>query len=270
LLNAVTIIETPPLILYGVKVYKRDEYGLNAISEIWAPNLPKELARKIQVPNLEKYNFEEKLKIITEKVNEGLEIRGLFLTQPYKTCVPRIKPDIIEMKMTGGANSKEQFDYVKNLLGQEIKIRDCIPEGSLIDSISVSKGKGFQGLVKKFGVKLLPRKNRKGKRRIGSIGPISPSRVLYTVARSGQMGLHQRPEYHKRIMKISEDGEEINPKGGFIRYGLIRNEFVMLLGSVPGAKKRLIRLRNTIRPKHGFILSVPEITYISKNSHQGK
>jgi large subunit ribosomal protein L3 len=71
-------------------------------------------------------------------------------------------------------------------------------------------------------------------------------------------------------MKISEDADEINPKGGFIRYGLVKNDFVLLLGSVPGAKKRLIRLRSSMRPRAVHEVSVPEITYINKLSQQGK
>ena len=221
LVKAVTIIETPPMVLFGVKVYLRDEYGMNPIGEVYASNLDPILGRKIQLPNPEKYNFDEKIKDLEGKIEEGLEIRGLFHTQPKKASMPRIKPDILEIKVTGG-NPKSQFKFVKELLGKELRVRDCLVEGSLIDSISISKGKGFQGATKKFGTKLLPRKNRKGQRRIGCIGPWRPPKLLYTIARAGQMGFHQRVEYHKRIVKISEDGDEINPKGGFIRYGLYR------------------------------------------------
>jgi large subunit ribosomal protein L3 len=84
------------------------------------------------------------------------------------------------------------------------------------------------------------------------------------------MGFHQRVEYNKRIVKISEDADEINPQGGFIKYGLVKNDFVLLLGSVPGPKKRLIRFRHALRPKKVFEKSVPEITYINKLSQQGK
>ena len=71
-------------------------------------------------------------------------------------------------------------------------------------------------------------------------------------------------------MKVSEDGDEVNPKGGFIRYGLIKSDYILLLGSVPGPKKRLVRLRDSMRPKDHFTISVPEITYFSKLSQQGK
>ncbi len=269
LVKAVTIIETPPIVLFGIKVYQRDEYGMNAIGEILASELKPELGRKIQVPNPETYNFEEKIKKLEDTIEEGHEIRGLFHTQPYNISVPRIKPDIIEIKVSGG-KTIEQFNYAKELLGQEVKIRDCIDEGSMIDSISVSKGKGFQGVVKRFGIKLMSRKNRKGKRRIGCIGPWKPPKLLYTIGRAGQIGYHNRVEYHKRVIKISEDGDEVNPKGGIIRYGLVKSDYLLLLGSIPGTKKRLIRLRETMRPKNHFNASVPEITYISKLSQQGK
>jgi large subunit ribosomal protein L3 len=270
LIKAVSVIETPPLVLYGVKAYLRDEYGMNAIGEVYSSELKPELSRKIQVPNPETYNFDEKIKNLEEQIENGMEIRGLFHTQPYKTSVPRIKPDILEIKVGGGKNALERFNFVKEKLGQEIRIRDAIEEGDLTDTISVSKGKGFQGVVKRFGIKMQSRKNRKGKRRVGCIGPWKPPKLMYTVGRAGQMGYHQRVEYNKRIMKISEDADEINPKGGFIRYGLVKNDFILLLGSVPGSKKRLIRLRSSMRPSKIHEKSVPEITYINKLSQQGK
>lgn len=47
----------------------------------------------------------------------------------------------------------------------------------MIDTISVTKGKGFTGVIKRYGVKKLPRKTHRGLRRIGCIGSWHPSRV---------------------------------------------------------------------------------------------
>lgn len=270
LMKAVTIVETPPIILFGIKIYKKDEYGLRCVGEIMAKDLKKELSRKIKLPNPENYDLEEKIKLIRSKITDNSEIRGLFHTIPQNASMPRIKPDIMEIKVSGGANSEEKFNYALERLGQEFRIRDIFNEGELIDVIGVSKGKGVQGPVKRFGIKLLPRKTRGTKRGVGCIGPWHPARVLYTVARMGQMGFHQRIEYNKRIMKISENGEEINPKGGFINYGLVKGDYIMILGSVPGPKKRLIRLRNPIRPKRNLVVSEPTITYVSRQSQQRK
>ena len=71
-------------------------------------------------------------------------------------------------------------------------------------------------------------------------------------------------------MLIGENEEEINPKGGFIRYGKIQGDYLLMLGSIPGSKKRLIRIRKTIKPLRSFIVQPPEITFISRESHQRK
>ncbi|HID29469.1 MAG TPA: 50S ribosomal protein L3, partial [Desulfobacterales bacterium] len=86
----------------------------------------------------------------------------------------------------------------------------------------------------------LPRKSRKHRRAVAALGPWKPPRMLYTVPRAGQMGYHQRTEYNKRILKIGEDGKEVTPRGGFIRYGLVRGPYILVNGSVPGPAKRLI------------------------------
>src|SRR6056297_389684 len=224
MMKAVTLIETPPLMLFGIKVYLRDEYGMNPIGEVLAPmdTLNANLVRKIQLPYPENYDSDKKIKELEEKIEDlstNLEVRGLFYTQPWLVSgVPKKKPDVFEIKVSGGKDAQEQFSYTKENLGKELRVRDCVVEGSLVDTIAVSKGKGYQGVVKRFGIKLLTRKNRKGKRRVGCIGPWKPARVMYSVPREGQMGFHQRTEYRKRILKMSEDPDEVNPDGGFIKY----------------------------------------------------
>lgn len=273
LMKAVTVVETPPLFLMGLKVYIRDEYGINAIGEVFAPELKTQLSRKIQIPKPENYDFNAKIAALEKKMGTfkgQLEIRGLFHTQPWLTKVPKIKPEIIEIKVGGGKNHKVQFEFAKEKLGTEVRVRECVLEGGLVDTIGVSKGKGFQGVIKRYGVRKLPRKNRKGQRRVGCIGEWIPARVRYTQAGYGQMGYHQRVEYNKRVIKISEDPDEINPKGGITRYGLIKGDYCVLIGSVQGPKKRLIRFRDTLRPPKNFTANIPEITYISKESKQGK
>ncbi len=270
LMKPVTVIETPPLVLFGIKIYEKTEYGLQCKGELLSSKLNKELARKVSLPNPDKYNLETKQKELKDIINSHTVVRGLFHTQPYKASVPRIKPDIIEIMISGGKTPVSRFEFALEHLGKELRIRDIFGEGELVDVIGVSKGKGFQGPAKRFGIKLLPRKTRGTKRGIGCIGPWHPSRVMYTVARAGQMGFHQRTEYNKRIVKISETGDEINPKGGFLRYGLVKGDYIVVLGSVPGSKKRLIRLRKSMRPKRNFEIASPTITYISRQTQQGK
>jgi large subunit ribosomal protein L3 len=127
--------------------------------------------------------------------------------------------------------------------------------------------------VKRFGIKLLPRKNRKHRRMIGTLGPWHPNWVMYTVPMAGQMGSQQRTEYNKRILKfVQKKGdsleEDINPEGGFLHYGLVRNSYVLIHGSIPGSTKRLIRFRDPIRPTEEEVKDI-KVVYVSRSSKQG-
>jgi len=270
LMKPVTLIEVPPLLLIGVRIYNEDDYGKYVVGEIFTKEINNYLPRKINIPNLDTYNYNEVKKKLINQINQTSEIRGIFQTQPYKTSLPRKKPDIIEIKVNSIKKPLEEFNFTLEHLGKEIRARDILTEGELIDVVAVSKGKGFQGPVKRFGIKILTRKNNKIKRAVACIGPWHPARVLYTVPRPGQLGFHQRTEYHKRIMQIGENEEEINPKGGLINYGKIKEDYLLILGSIPGTKKRLIRMRKTIRPLKSFIVKSPEITFISRESQQRK
>jgi large subunit ribosomal protein L3 len=270
LMKPVSIIEVPPLILVGIRVYNEDQYGKYIIGEIFAQNPNNFLNRKISIPNPDKANIDGIKENILNNVNNTSEIRGVFQSQPHLTSLPRKIPDIIEIPFSSSGNLAEDINYSLEKLGNEIRARDVFREGELVDIIAVTKGKGFQGPVKRFGVKLLPRKNSKVQRAVACIGPWHPARVLYTVPRAGQLGFHQRTEYHKRIMVIGENEEEINPKGGLLNYGTIKGDYLVVLGSIPGPKKRLIRIRKSIREVKSFEVKVPEITFISRESQQRK
>ena len=56
-----------------------------------------------------------------------------------------------------------------------------------------------------------------------------------------------RTENNKQILKIENELDNINPKGGIHKYGLIKNTSVIIKGSIPGPKKRLIVLTKPIR-----------------------
>jgi len=269
LMKPVTIVEVPPLILIGIRIYNNDDYGKFIIGDIFTKEINDFITRKINIPDFEKYDFKKIKKNLLDKIIETSEIRGIFQTQPYKITIPRKKPDIIEIKFAT-SNPKKSFSSLVDKLGKEIRARDVLTDGELIDVISVSKGKGFQGPVKRSGVRILTRKNSKVQRAVACIGPWHPARVLYTVPRPGQLGFHQRTEYNKRIMLIGENEEEINPKGGFIRYGMIKGDYLLILGSIPGPKKRLIRIRKALRPRIPFTTQSPEISFINRESQQKK
>ncbi|MFW9951508.1 MAG: 50S ribosomal protein L3, partial [Candidatus Thorarchaeota archaeon] len=243
IMKPVTIIETPPLILIGVRVYSEDEYGRYIQGEIFSTNLSQYLGKKVLLPNFEKYPFEGLKEDLTQKINDKSIVKAIFQTQPYLTSLPRKKPDIFECKINSINNPHKELNFALEHLGKEVRAREVFKTGELVDIIAVTKGKGFQGPVKRSGVRLLPRKDSKMKRAVACIGPWHPARVSYTVPRPGQLGYHQRTEYHKRIMLIGENEEEINPKGGLVRYGRIKGDYMLMLGSIPGPKKRVMKIR---------------------------
>jgi len=260
-----TVIDTPPLTICAVRAYIPTPYGLKTLTEAWMKEPPKDINRLTTPPkNPDPQNGFKKMEDNLDKI---AEFRLLASTQPKLAGVPKKTPELIEIKVDG-AQIKDKFEYVKNQLGKNLSVTNIFKEGQYIDIAAVSKGKGFQGPVKRWGVKIRDRKTRKTKRGIGTLGPWSPSRVLYTVARAGQMGYHQRTEYNKRILKIGTNGAEVSPKGGFIRYGPVKGAYVLVSGSIPGPTKRQIRLRYPTRPPRRTP-ETPKIISVSLESPQG-
>ncbi len=236
-----TVLDCPPLKVVGIRAYEETKNGLKALTEVWAKNLPKDLERKVKVkPN------EEKMKEMEEKLDKIARIRLIVCTQPRISGIRKKKPEVFEIEV-GGKDAKEKLEFAKSLLGKEIKAKDVFKEGELVDVRSVTKGKGTEGPVKRFGVKIQPRKAHGKRRHVGTLGQERPGKVRFTVPQAGQLGFQTRTELNKRILKIGENGKEITPKGGFIRYGIIGSNYILIEGSVPGPKKRLIMLRPSIR-----------------------
>ncbi len=257
--RAVTVIDTPPMLVASIRAYGWNGGAFKTIGEYWSDNLPKDIRRTFPWPK--DYDSEKGLKKFSEMLDKTESLRFRLITQPRLAGVGKRKPEVFECDVAGGT-IQDQFAFAKPLMGQEIRVRDIFQAGQYLDVIAVTKGKGFQGVVKRFGVSKLPHKSRKHIRAVGTLGPWHPARITYTVPRAGQMGYHQRTEYNKRILKIGEKSDDITPSGGFTHYGLLRSDFLLLDGSIPGPPKRLIRLRTPNRSKP-VPDKAPEIVYIS-------
>jgi large subunit ribosomal protein L3 len=259
----VTILECPPLKVIGIRAYTQTPNGLKIVGEAWDKSAEEDkfLKRKLTVG---KYKTEEKIKRIEENLDKISEIRLIVATQPRETGLGKKTPEIFEI--TVGGNPQDAWNTVKEKLGKEIKVSEVFQEGEFIDTIAVTKGKGTAGPVKRFGVKIQTRKAHKKRRHVGALGSETPQRVLWTVAQAGQLGFQTRTEFNKRILKIGENPEEINPSGGFKNYGIVRNNYILVEGSVPGPKKRLIRLRKAIRPPKVPILATEIKDIVTKGA----
>jgi len=238
-----TIVDCPPIKVVGLRLYASTAKGLMAAGGLWTKELPKDLSRKVAAkPN------EQKISDLEKNLDGIVKVRLVIATQPRLSAFAKKTPEIFEAEV-GGKDVKENFDFAKQMLGKEIKVGDIFKEGELVDVVAITKGKGMAGVVKRFGVKIQDRHAKKKRRHIGTLGPQTPRKVRWTVPQAGQLGFQRRTELNKRIIKIGEKGEEVTPKSGFNRYGVIKGNYIILQGSVPGPKKRLVRMRMPIRPQ---------------------
>jgi len=261
----VTVIDTPPIRPFSIRGYEATIYGLKLTTEVLAGTMSEDLKKTL--PVAKEYDHETKLKEFEEKLESFAEIRMLIHTQPRLAGIAKKKPDVMEYKV-GAASVQEAFEYAKSVLGTDVRVADILNEGILIDSIAVTKGHGFQGPVRRWGIRILQHKSRKTKRGVGCIGPWTPSNIRYSVPRPGQTGFHTRTSFNNKIVKMGERGEEITPAGGFVNYGVIRGDYIMVHGSIPGTVKRPVRIRFAIRPKKGHIDEPSQVSYISTASKQ--
>jgi large subunit ribosomal protein L3 len=149
----------------------------------------------------------------------------------------------------GGGDLAAQFDYAAKVLGKPVKFSEVFKAGGYVDVIGVTKGHGYEGPVTRMGIKRKQHKSRKSVRAVGVIGPWHPAAVMYTVARAGQHGFHQRTETGKRILTISNAKDApITPNGGFEHFGDLKTDYALVRGSVPGTNRRVVVVRHPIRP----------------------
>lgn len=260
-----TVLECPPLTVYGLRAYKKELKGWQSMAEVWAEKLDKHLSRKIKFagkkPKKEKAKktFSD-LEALKEKFDE---IRLLVHTNPSLAGFAKKKPDVSELKLSG--QKEAQLAFAKEKLGQKIFLKDVFKEKQFVDIKAVDKGKRFSGPVKRFGIKI-HRPKAKKHRVVGSIGPWHPATVMWAVARAGQLGYQTRTEYNHRVLKIDSNPNLINPAGGFTNYGLINSDYLILSGSVPGPEKRCIALREPIRKAREKRFRVGELAFISSTA----
>ncbi|MCU0632857.1 MAG: 50S ribosomal protein L3 [Methanolinea sp.] len=266
----VTVVEIPAMKVAAIRAYSRDSYGKHPLTEVWAGELDKALEKRITLPK--EYDGSAAKEAIKEAIAKGIvaEIFAVMHTMPHEVSgVPKKVPDIMEVRVAGGS-AEQQFTFLEGLLGKEVNLQSVIQSGAYADITAITTGKGTQGPVKRWGIKLRKRKHSRGgkKRHVGTLGPWNPHHIRWQVPQMGQMGYQQRTEFNKRILKIGENGSEISPAGGFMHYGVLKNPYVLIKGSIPGPVKRLVRIRPAMRQGEHTVRQ-PAIEFMSVESKQG-
>ncbi len=227
----VTILECPQMKIFSVRFYKNGK----VFGEVLSENLDKELKKKVKLPKDSK-------KKLDSFEGEFDDLRIIVYSLVKKAGIKKT-PDMIEIGLTG--SYEEKLAYIKENLGKEISILDIFDKDQLIDVRGLTKGKGLQGPVKRFGIKLKRAKSEKGRRRPGTIGPWHPARVIFRVPMAGQLGMFTRTHYNHKIVDLGKpEGKIKNIKN----YGDIKADYIIIQGSVQGAAKRQVVLTQPLRP----------------------
>lgn len=117
-------------------------------------------------------------------------------------------------------------------VGQEVKV-DIFAEGDIVDVTGISKGKGFQGAIKRHGQSRGPMAHgSRYHRRPGSMGPVAPNRVFKGKLLPGRMGGEQITVQNLQIVKVDAE----------------RN-LLLIKGNVPGARKALLKIKTAVKAK---------------------
>lgn len=225
LFNVSSVLSLPEANVTGLRLYSHDDGADLPIADVKSAG-----------------EASEKLPLDRAK-----RVTALVSTVPHDVGLSQKQPIVIEVGVSGG-DVKSQAEYVLGLVGKKVKFADVFKAGMYVDVLGITKGKGFEGPVTRFGVKRKQHKSRKSVRAVGVIGPWHPAAVMYTIARAGQMGSHQRTETGRRILLTGNAKEKpITPAGGFLHFGNVEGDYAVLRGSVPGPARRFVMVRHSAR-----------------------
>jgi large subunit ribosomal protein L3e len=269
--EAATVVDTPPMVVVGVVGYVATPRGLRSLTTVWAEHLSEEVRRrfyknwfKSKKKAFTKYsakyakNADEVERELARITKYASVVRVLAHTQVKKTPLAQKKAHLAEIQINGGSIA-DKVQWAKEHFEKEVTVDSVFEQNEMIDVVAVTKGHGFEGVTHRWGTKKLPRKTHRGLRKVACIGAWHPANVNWTVARAGQNGYHHRTSINHKVYRVGSGADAnngatefdrsnktINPMGGFVRYGLVNNDFVLLKGSIPGTKKRVVTLRKSL------------------------
>ncbi|CAN6335661.1 unnamed protein product [Urochloa humidicola] len=297
--EAVTIIETPPLVIVGLVAYVKTPRGLRTLNSVWAQHLSEEVRRrfyknwcKSKKKAFTKYALKydsdagkKEIQLQLEKMKKYASVVRVIAHTQIRTMkgLKQKKAHLMEIQVNGGTIA-DKVDYGYKFFEKQVPVDAVFQKDEMIDIIGVTKGKGYEGVVTRWGVTRLPRKTHRGLRKVACIGAWHPARVSYTVARAGQNGYHHRTEMNKKVYKIGKAGQEshdastefdrtekdITPMGGFPHYGIVKGDYLMIKGCCVGPKKRVVTLRQSLlKQTSRLALEEIKIKFIDTSSKFG-
>jgi len=269
--EAVTVLECPPMVVVGMVGYVSTAKGLRALSTVWAEHLNDELKRRFYknwyrskkkafTKYVKKYaDGQKEIDAELERIQKYCQcVRVIAHTQIRKLKLGQKKAHMMEIQVNGG-DMAAKIDFAKNMFEKQVPIDALFSENEMLDIIGVTKGHGYEGVTTRWGCSRLPRKTHRGLRKVACIGAWHPAKVQYSVARAGQNGYHHRTEMNKKVYKIGKGGAEnnattefdlteksITPLGGFPHYGQVREDYMLVKGCVVGPRKRVVTLRKSL------------------------
>jgi large subunit ribosomal protein L3e len=271
--EAVTIIETPPMVIVGAVGYIQTPKGLRTFKTVFAEHLSEDCRRrfyknwyKSKKKAFTKYSKKWKDDFGKKEIEKDFAkmvkycqvIRVIAHTQMKLLKKRQKKAHIMEIQLNGGTIA-DKVKFARDHLEKQVEISQVFSQDEMLDTISVTKGRGYKGVTSRWHTRKLPRKTHKGLRKVACIGAWHPSRVSFTVARAGQKGYFHRTEINKKVYRIGLGTDKANaktefdpvdkaitPMGGFPQYGQVKQDFVMVKGCIGGTRKRPITMRKSL------------------------
>merc|ERR1719183_1725986 len=300
--EAVTVVECPPMKVIGMVGYIETPRGLRALSTVWAQKLPDGVMRRFYKnyycakkkafsKYAKRYSEDAKSKNHPQRDVNRIKkyctvVRVLCCTQIEKLKFRQRKAHLMEIQVNGGSVA-DKVKWATSKFESEVSVGEVFEENEMVDTIAITRGKGTQGVVKRFGVARLPRKTHRGLRKVACIGAWHPSAVKWTVARVGNLGYYHRRQMNQKVYRVGSgavrgtannaateadpDAKNITPLGGFPHYGVVNEDFMLIRGAVMGPRKRQVTIRKSLlepyKSFHNFKLEVKFIDTASKIGH---
>ena len=301
IVHACSVVECPPMKVVGMVGYIQTPRGMRTLATVWAAQLDNDVKRRFYKNWMnskkkafskyaDRFKQDDKSKTSIKRDLERIKkycttVRVLCATQVRKLNLRQVKSHIMEIQVNGGTIAKK-VDWAFSKFEQEVSVGEVFADNECIDTIGVTKGKGTQGVIKRFGINRLPRKTHRGLRKVACIGAWHPAAVKWTVARRGQLGYHSRTEINKKIYRVGAGAvrgvtnnattaadaieKNITPVGGFPHYGVVNQDFLLIKGGIIGIRKRPVILRKSIFPTtRNWMTEQLEVKFIDTSSKFG-